>query len=308
MPFAQPRPTLLPGTAEVSGPAIVIPKLFAFQSYFDSTLLQKALISQPPNELIVKATEEEGQTGGYGVGLHPSSQTPVAIALIGAGGSSSVYILKPGQVFWPQGSPFRGYRWGLPYGWLGGGMATLYVFQTREAEVRWFGNPEIIFHRATFAVKQPTDLTSGGSFNNAPKNWPLRFPWTQALQGSNSVPQQGSAAIAVEPTRVEMVLRTAGAALANPADMRILFQATNDFGLDSTGAVVLTYPVFETVTWGSYANLGTSGNLATADELLERAQGIARLAADDGGVLMVDASGAAALSGLFVDVCRYGRL
>lgn len=311
--FAQTRGTSNAASlSDVGGPALQISKNFAFQSYYDTTLLEKALQTQPPNQPIVPSTIQSQQVVGYGVGLHPSSQTPIAIQFTaGQGGSSSsVLILKPGQVIWPfGGAPFGGFKWGLPYGWLGGGMATLVVLLTPGAEVRWSGNPEVIFHRARFAIKQPSDLTSGGSFNNAPKNWPMRFPWTQALQGTNSIPQQGNAQIAVvEPMKVVMALRTATAALAAASDMRILFQGTNDLGLDSADAVVLTNPLFETVTWPSYANSGTSGNLISPDPVIVSAQGIARLAADDGGVLMLDLTGTAGLTGLFVDVCRYGRL
>lgn len=306
------------GTPEVGGAAIQLSQNFAFQSYFDSTLLSKALQSQPPNQPIVPAASaalaaaQSPQISGYGLGLHPSSQAPIAVQFKAGsrGSTSSVYTMKPGEVIWPfGGDPFSGFKYGLPFGWLGGGTATLVVLLSSNADVKWHGNPELIFHRARFAIKQPTDLTSGGSFNNAPKNWPMRFPWTQALQGSNSIPQQGNAQLAiVEPTKVIMALRTATAALANPSDMRVLFQGTNDLGLDSTDAVVLTNPLFETYTWPSYANSGTSGNLVSPDPIIVSAQGIARLAADDGGVLMLDLTGSAGLTGLFVDVCRYGRL
>lgn len=303
---------------EINSPVFQISEVFKYQSYFDSTLLQKAILDQPLGQPIVPSTKKFAQAQGYAVGLCPSSQTPIAISFKtgGQAGSSGPIIMKPGQIVRPAGvipgksNAFSGFDWGLPYGWLGGGMATLYVFPTPDADVRWAEGAEVIFHRARYAVKQPSDLTAAGSFNNAPKNWPLRFPWTQAVSGSNSYGQQGKAAIAIaEPTRTLLVLRTAGAALANPATMRVMYQGTNDVGLDSASAVSLTEdPVFDDIIFPSYSNLGTSGHLAAQDPGLLYTGLIARLAADDGGICLVDASGTAALNGLFVDICRYGRL
>ena len=89
----------------------------------------------------------------------------------------------------------------------------------------------------------------------------------------------------------------------------MLYQGTNDVGLDSASDVSLTLdPIFEDITWSTWTNLGTSGNLSTQDPFLMLNGGIARLAADDRGVLFVDASGAAVFSGLFIAVVRYGTL
>jgi len=301
---------------DVLSPAIQLPKLYPFQSFYDSTQLQNAILSAPSNSPIIKATEAESQLKGYAVGLHPSSQTPLAVRFKSGDrvSASATYMLKPGQVIRPSGRPaaqsaaFNGFLYGLPFGWLGGGLATLFVFQTPDADVLWHGNPEVLFHRMRVPIKQPADLTAGGSFNNAPLNWPMRFPWSQALQGTAQVIQKGQSILAItEPTKTILVLRGA-ASLAAAANMRIIYQATNDFGLDSTGAIILTNPIFEDITWGNWTSLGTSGNLATQNEFQVLAGGLTRLAADDGGVVFVDASGTAALSGLFVDVARYGRL
>ena len=43
---------------------------------------------------------------------------------------------------------FEGFDYGLPFGWLGGGAATLVVFKTRDADVYWPGNPEIIYTKS----------------------------------------------------------------------------------------------------------------------------------------------------------------
>ncbi len=304
---------------ETSAPVQVISKVFTFQSYFDSTLLSKALLAQPQGQAIVPSTMAPVQMPGYAVGLAPSSQTPVAVQFQtgGQSGNSQAMILTPGQIVRPHGmrsggrsGSFSGFNWGLPYGWLGGGHASLVVFSTPDASINWAGgNSEVIFHRARYPIKQPSDLTGAGSFNNAPKNWPMRFPWSQALKGSNSVSQQGKASLSVvDPTRTLLVLRGL-TTLATAASMRIAMQATNEVGLDSAGDVSLTtLPLFEDVTWPTWTSFGTSGNMATQVPAIMYTGILARVAADDGGVVFIDLSGTAALTGLFVDVVRYGRL
>lgn len=295
---------------DTKSPGVAITNLFKYQSYYDSTLLQNALLLQAQNEPIVGSTAQKANIGGYAFGLHPSSQTPVAIQPIigGQGASPQTVILHPGQLYRPHGRPngepgnFSGFNWGLPFGWLGGGVATLYVFPSPDADAAWPGNAEVLFHRQRIAIKQPADLAGLGA---APKNWPLRFPWTQAV-GAAGQTQAGAAIVSVaEPTRVLLSLRSN--ALAAASDMRVVWQADNDFDLDSTGAVILTTPRFITTTWGTYAANGGGGNLGTNFPVMELTGEIERIAADDGGVVFVDMSGGN-LTGLFVDVARYGRL
>lgn len=299
-----------PVMPDVFSPAIQIPRLFTFQSYHDSTLLENAILQQAKNVPIVQSTLKIDQTPGYALGLAPSSQTPIAVEfLTGAKSGSATMLLKPGQVLRPQGgTTFTGFRWGLPFGWLGGGLATVLVFTTKEAHVSWAENSEVIFHRVRIPVLQPADLTALGANNNARKNWPLRFPWTQALFGASQLSQTGSPVTAIaNPTRTLMVLRGASS-LGAGSTMRMIYQATNDVGLNSAGAVVNTNPIFEDVTWPVFTSLGTSGNLATQNPFLMRTGGVARLAADDGGLALLDISGFEALTGLFVDFVRYGVL
>lgn len=297
---------------ETSAPVQQISRLFAYQSYFDNTLLENAILLQNRNEPIVSSTVKEEQIPGYAIGLHPSSQTPVALQfkIGGQPTSSQAIILKPGQIVRPHGLPrgmssgaFSGFRWGLPFGWLGGGVATLLVFQTPDADVAWPGNPEVIFHRQRMKILDPAVVTA-----DAPYNWPVRFPWTQAFQGANAISQQGQPAIAVEPTRVLMRLRmdTLGAA----AVMRVLIQASNDFDLDSAGDPVLTPVGFIDVTWGTIAGVGVTGNLNTQYPIVEIGEVIGRLGADDGGLRLIDATSGAGLplADQYVDVVRYGRL
>jgi len=303
--------TILPDT---DSPGVSITQLFMYQSYFDSTLLQTALLTQAQNEPIVDSTAQRTSLGGYAIGLHPSSQTPVAIRPTVGGQSASpqTIILKPGQIYRPHGridgkpGNFSGFTWGLPFGWLGGGVATLYVFPSPDADVAWPGNAEVLYHRQRMLI---------GGFTlpaNAPKNWPLRFPWTQAIRGASSISQQGAAIISItEPTQILMTLRKTS--LASPANMRMLFQETNDFGLDSAGAVIAAETVFVDYTWGTYvAGGGGGGNLTLQYPVKQLTGEAVRLAADDGGVQLIDLDSTALaeglISGAYVDVCRYGKI
>jgi hypothetical protein len=218
--------------------------------------------------------------------------------------------MKPGQIITPTGLPpsarqsggFIGFRFGLPFGWLGGGLAHLVVFRTPETIVEWNGNPEVIFHRVRIPILQPAAVTAAGANNNARNNWPSRFPWT-AAPGL----QAGAGIIGIEPTRTLVTLR-GFTTLASPADMRLVFQGTNEFARDSADAVVLTNPVYEDITWPQFDSFGTSGNLASQNPVLVLNGAIARLGADDGGLAAIETSGAALLSGGYIDVVRYGRL
>ncbi len=299
--------TILPDT---DSPGVAITALFPFQSYFDSTLLETALLIQSTNQPIIDSTLKKMQIGGYSFGLHPSSQTPVAVQPIVGGQSASpqAIVLHPGQIYRPHGrtdgraGQFSGFNWGLPFGWLGGGMATLYVFPSSDADVAWPGDSEVIFHRQRMQIVAPGFLPA-----NAPKNWPLRFPWTQALRGAASIPQQGAAVISIaEPTRVMMSLRMPS--LGTASDMRMIIQESNDFDLDSAGAVIAGLGRFDTYTWGTYAANGGAGNLATNYPVVQYDGPLVRLAADDGGVTLVDMSAGGDLTEEYVDVVRYGKL
>jgi hypothetical protein len=301
---------------DVFSPATQFSKLYDFQSYHDSTLLENALQIQNPNDGIVQSTLDESQVSGYSLGLHPSSQTPVAVQFFQGGmQASSVITLKPGQVWTPFGKPgvhpsqFSGFRFGLPMGWLGGGLATFVVFHTPEAIVRWYERAEIIFHKVTVPIIPLADVTAAAN-NNARRNWPLRFPWTQALRGSGQVNQKSRPVLGVSPTKVFAALRGVGE-LADSYSTRFVFQATNDFGIDDDGDPNNTIiPVFQDVFWDSFSSIGTSGNLSTQRPILTFGENdiVTRLAADDGGLAIIDNSGAEAFAEGFVDFTRYGTL
>lgn len=302
---------LITALPSYNAPAQQISRLFDFQSYFDDTLLQQALLEQTRNAQIVESTAKTEQISGYAIANAPWSQTPVSVQF-NVGGqptTSDPLVLMPGQIERPHGLPrgmkdgnFSGFTWGLPFGWLGGGLATIVVFQSPDSDVAWPGNAEVIFHRQRMRILAPASVAT-----TAPKNWPLRFPWVNALRGSGSIPQNGSPQMSIaEPTRVLMSLRMT--ALAAPADMRILFHESSDFDLDSAGAVIATNARFVDTTWGTYAASGIVGNLNTAYPIMTFDGGpLNRLGCDLGGVQLVDLSGGT-LAGQYVDVVRYGKL
>lgn len=313
--------TVLPDT---ESPVVTLTRLYPYQSYFDSALLEKALQRQNPQDPIATLTKEDLQLTGYGIGLHPSSETPVAVQLRTGGKSatSSPLVLKPGMVYFPSGTEkgyaFSGFTFGLPFGWLGGGMATLAIYQMPSSKSAYDTNSEVIFHRTRMKVYQPAQLVAAppgaGQISQAPYNWPLRFPWVEAERGAQNISQRGQATFAmVKPSKVVMVLRGL-TTLAAPATMRLIFQATDDFSRDVDNAVTLTNPVSVDVTWPAFTSVGAAGNLAVQNPTLlltdtnsSTASAAVRLAANQGGVVCVDTSGGA-LANCFVDFVRYGQL
>lgn len=294
----------------VDSPASQVSNLFTPQSYFDNTLLQQAILAQPPNEAIVASTAKEENADGYSVGLHPSSETPIAIKFKTGGqqGQSSVYTLKPGQTLTPQGigfdgeaGKFSGFKWGLPFGWLGGGSATLVVMRTHDAKVNWLDRSEIIFQRQRIKILAPADVPASTAL---PYNWPSRFPWSQAVFGSNNFSQRGRPSLAVTPTRTTMMLRLAN--LAATATMRAYFIGTDSYAIDSTGAVSLTdAPPAIDVVWGTWASIA-SANYATQYQSQILTGESERYVANGGAVVFVSSD--SSLQGQYVDVVRYGKL
>lgn len=295
---------------ETSSPVQQVSRIFDIQSYFDNVLLERALSSQNRNSPIVEGTVREEQIPGYAIGLHPSSQTPVAVQfkIGGQPTSSQAITLVPGQIVRPHGLPrgmdhahFSGFYWGLPFGWLGGGLATLLVFQTSDADAAWNGRSEVLFHRQRMQIVDAAAATDVA----ARYNWPLRFPWTQAIRGTDNIGQQGMAAISIgEPTRVVMSLQLG--TLAAPATMRMVYWGTNDFHTDANGDVVITSSIFDEVVWPSYSAATGTGRFAAQFPFIQPDDKFVRMAADDGGVLLTSTD--AALIGQYVDVDRYGKI
>ena len=314
---AQGQTSVLPDT---ESPVVTLSRLYPYQSYFDSALLEKALVQQNPQDPIATLTREDLQLPGYGIGLHPSSETPIAVQLRTGGKSatSSPLVLKPGMVYFPSGTErgygFSGFTFGLPFGWLGGGMATLVVYQMPSSKSAYDTNAEVIFHRTRIKIYQPANLVAppagAGQISQAPYNWPLRFPWVQAVRGAQGISQRGQATFSVvKPTKIEIALRGVNSLAAN-TNVRLIAQATDDLTRDPNNIVSPLNPVFEDITFPLFTSLGAGGNLATQNPviLLDYRNPLTRLAANDGGVVAVDASGAGTLAGCFLDVVRYGHL
>jgi hypothetical protein len=300
---------------------------FLLQSYFDSVLHEKAILPSPPGNLIIPSTLQPSDATGYALGLHPSSRTPVAVAFRSSGGkaASGVLLLKPGEIIRPVGHPdgdpsnFQGFDWGLPYGWLGGGHATLVIFPSPDADVLWPGNTEVIFHRQRMIIRDPAEDPASIIAEGLPPNWPTVFAWPGAISGAANDKQGGVNTYAVEPTRTELRLRLP--TLANPETMRALFFATQAFDVDDGGAEDLAQVGFMDNTWGTFAAVGVGGPpqypyIEFKDGPFVRLgcegpwTGLASVAPMEGSLILVaDISGGFdTLIGAEVDIVRWGKL
>jgi len=126
---------------------------------------------------------------------------------------------------------------------------------------------------------------------------------------SLNISQRGQSTFSVvRPTKTIWALRGLST-LGAPAAMRMIFQATDDFTRNPNNIVSPLNPIFQDVTWPAFASIGAAGNLATQNPQFVFNQDVfpTRIAANNGGVVLVDNSGGA-LSGCFVDVVRYGHL
>lgn len=295
----------------VYSPCVPLAVTFLLQSYFNSTDYEKGILRQNQNEPIVNTTLTPKQSSdivGYGFGLHPSSETPVAIRLKGTSengpGASSTIVLKPGQIVRPSDGPFSGFEWGLPFGWLGGGTAQLIVFVTPEAWVDWENDSrEVLFHRLRLPIIQPASVPTVATSRI---DWPIRFPWPNAFSVSTNQPQQGKPSIVVNPTKVLIIVRQS-ADLASALTIRFLMNAVDDFALSSTDTLDTTFDVyFDAVVPSQTAPVGLA-NQTTNYPVLEYNYGPLLRGGDICRVTAVDYV-AASLTGIELDILRYGRL
>lgn len=303
-----------PNSGEVNAPAYEVSNTFNFQSYFDYTNYAAGILPQPANQPIVPSTKSAPvMTAGYGLALAPSSQCPVAVQFFTGGmqGRSATYRMKPGEVIYPYGRPgdengqFDGFQWGLPFGWLGGGTATLMVLRTADARVLWpSDHNEIIYHRLAIPIVAPAALPVTLAAYSGRLNWPQRFPWPNAISGSLGLNQRGKAAMGVFPTRTALSLRIETVA---GSTMRMYFIGTNDFGMTANGQAQLTDVRAIDITWGAWAaQVGAVAPFNTPFQTQMLTGEAERFAADAGAVAL--ASTAVELQGVNVDVVRYGRL
>lgn len=315
----QRRTALIP---QSNAAANQLSETFDYQSYFDSTLLEKAVLEQAPNNPIVQSTRIDQQLSGYAIGNHPDSQTPVAVVFSGDGlqSGSSSHIIPPGAVIRPAGGEFtkqhgfQSFSWGLPFGWLGGGTATIVVLQTPEAAAQWNPRPLVLFHRFRAIIYAPAGLPAAGSLASSwPRNWPTRFP--NLLTRRSTAPtinQSGAPQIAIsKPGHVTLRLRTT---VGTASQMKAVFYRTTDFSdeltaqtvpieLDSVEfAVPARTPYVYTAGYTEFtlfeghpilASLGCNGRSTNTASMT-------------GGVVFV--SDDPQLQGQYIDVARYGYL
>jgi len=305
---------------------------FLYQSYFDVNAAEAAVLNQGSGQLVVntRATPaQEYEASGYGVGLDPTSETPVAVEFKSPRGSGSASVLlRPGQVIFPfgreKGEEFAGFRWGLPYGWLGGGRAYLTVLRSPHAELGW--NPRampLVFHRQTIPVNiAGANLTIIEASTAHNPNWPLRFPnpGTQRYTAAGPLSQASQPVLTVEPTSVLLRLRSVlvdptAAVLTLPSTVRFLFYGTDQFDLASDGTVIMSGVGFQDVTFPSYSKGGTNGvhqmpvEIRTDGLFTQSALNPATPGLNNLGVIAVSmGDGDDLLTNWAVDIVRYGKL
>ena len=298
--------TLSSVAPEMAAPASIIRTIFPLQSYLSSTLLQNALAVQDPNDPIVAATKNTRQVKGRLVGLHPASETPITIRLNPRGDSSGVdtITMSPGQVMRVKANGFYGIEWGLPFGWLGGGLAQLVFSDSEDTYVAWPEvRPEVMFHRQRIQIVADANPTTTPAVSAA--NWPLRLPWTNAFRnaGGTLTSQQGAPLFAIEPTKVLLRLRLNSLAAATP--MRMIAQGFDSLDLGTDGATIaFTDFTAEEITWPSAIATAVS----TPYPVLDVRTGILLDGGDQAVLTFTDLATSVALTNQYVDVFRYGRL
>lgn len=302
-------------TQEAAGNIQIKTFNFAWQSFFNSTQLGQALAVQPTNSDIVPSTLQTVACGGFGLGLHPDSQTPVAVKFKANAGipDSQTMVLSPGQIVYPHGcAPFSGFSCGLPFGWLGGGYAQLVIMKTPEAAEWWAPGAEVVIQRLRMIIQ------ADGAAPTFRYGLPIGFPWKNALRYNTATPtspidQSGQAIISAIPTRTEMKLRLT--TLAADALVLMIVSNSQNFDVSNTGALSgeeEVVPVLFPAIVGAFAYYPTAGftRPITGAQLAAAGQGSlspgVSLCGDDATFAIMNESGNAALTGAYVDIVRYG--
>jgi hypothetical protein len=304
------------GAAAESAGIVILRANYAFQSFYSSTLIEQALLTQAVAEPIVRSTLKLEETAGYGVALYPASESPVAVQLLLGGGKSgsAAIVLKPGDAYVSQ-QRFDGIRWGLPFGWLGGGAVQLRILQERDDVLFLPSVPEIVFQRIRLPVWSVTANPAAAGRGVSP-NWPRRFPWPNSID-LNGNPQKGQPSVAVTPTKTIFRLRRT-APLLQTARMRLLIVQSDDLDLGSDGATLDAINASGTwidVQWPAIGATGFQiGGVATAEfPSLTLDAGTSRTGGDNAIALLIDADGTlgatvALGTTLMCDVERFGTL
>lgn len=304
----------MPQIALTGGAPVPVTYDFPFQSYFDTALLQKALL--PQNGTIVGAPAPSGmltqQIGGVAMQLLPGSMTPIAIDFVLANGvPSSPVFVKPGQIIRP--GRFSSFQWGLPFGWLGGGVATLLIAQNAESDFGASASAEVVIHRQRMLIQAP----NAGPLTLAP-NWPIRFPWPGAISGATGGGPQGQLPVTgvVNPTKVMARLRM-GTLGAGGGVTRFIMFNIDEFDRAANYTVPTTGfagACSIDVQWQPWTQSGISvvngaPPLEFQVQEIDLTTPIARLGGDNCAVIVVDVTAAGTpLAGNYIDVVRYGGL
>jgi hypothetical protein len=297
-----------------------ITKIFPFQSYFDASFEAltpnpgSALLAQPPNSGIIQSTlQDKNQTEAHAIGLAPWSEAPIAVQMqVGdSGGLSSPIILRPGEIIAPAGFAraekfrnFKGLLWGLPFGWLGGGLVSVFLFKSPESMPSWYyGQKEVCFHKF-----RTTILASSANPPAAPRtNWPVRFPWTKAFRGvgATAINQANGPNVAVVPTKT--VLRLNAVNLAAPEACRVVFWGTDTLDQGADGLTPGAPATATTSYWEFSWPTNTAGGWPAHQQMVVMPDEFSMLAANSWGVT-VEALGGGALVGATVNIARFGLI
>ena len=294
--------------ANAASSTVLVRGSFPIQSFFDNTQLNQALLAQAANSPIVSG-DSTRQVKGRLIGLHPASQTPVAVRLKAgnrSGGDNTV-ILTPGQIYRVRSGGFDGLEWGLPYGWLGGGVAQLHVADNEDAFFGWSQSKvEVLIQRLRLKIVADA---APPAVSSALYNWPTRFPWPNAPRYNAVTPatpiiQGGAPILAVEPTRVVMRLRLAIPTASGPQTMRMIMQGDNGFDIGSDGltpgvtdlsAVEVVWPV-------------NNGAVSAPYPVIEMDAPGALLGGDAAVMTLTDLTNAGVLLNQYVDILRFGKV
>ncbi len=308
----------LPSTSTAPGGAPdQFTKIFPFQSYFDSqfetlTPPASALLPQPPNSGIIQSTlQDKNQTEAHAIALAPWSEAPIAVQMqvVENGGLCSPLILRPGEVLAPAGFAkgekyrnFRGLIWGLPFGWLGGGLVSVFLCKSPESTPKWtYGQKEVCFHKFQTEII----VSSANPPANPYTNWPTLFPWQKAYRGlaAKSINQANSANVAVVPSKT--ILRLNGVNLAAPESCRVVFWGTDTLDQGADGLTPAVPATASSTYWDFNWPTNTAGGWPAHQPMVVMPDEFSKLAANSWGIT-IEALAGGALVGATVNIARFG--
>lgn len=300
--------------SETLGTVVQITERYPLQSYFDAlaeatTPKSMAVLVQPTGEPIIKSTKKSTDNqSGYCIAVTPDSEAPLAISFdFGDAGASAVVVVRPGEVYVPAGDKqFKGFSYGLPFGWLGGGVVTFNVYKSPNARVDFASKPDkVLFHRfRTTILAAP----AGAFVPPEYVNWPSKFPWNKAYFYQTGVApaiQASKPSMVIKEPEAVLRLNTGGVDIAATNVCRMVFFGTDAFGIGADGVTASSADnLFYDLNWPIPTNIAVGTD---AKPVIDLPLPIARLASNQWGVAIY-APALSALIGMTVDIARYGRL